>query len=51
MQVALLYAIEMKSLKLTTEVKRDALVELHQRGVILCFNKEDKVSSVVEVFF
>lgn len=35
MQVTVLYSVEMKSLKLTTEVKRDALVELHQIGVFV----------------
>lgn len=42
MQVDLLYSIETKSLKLTTEVKRDALVELDQTGGFVSTKKADK---------
>lgn len=35
----LCYTLEMKSLKLTTEVKRDALVEFHQKGGFVLTNK------------
>lgn len=48
LQVALLYSIEIKSVKLTTEVKRDALVELHQKDVFALTKKADKKTKLAQ---